>query len=587
MQGFLQRQPDALAHEYLGPVYRGGGCVPKGKRGSAGPAHPSRSGVDSAPIYTRPRQPPLPRHERGRSPSMTLPAALTLIVATLVGAPEPLTVAEASDFRATSTYAEVMQFCEALDEASELVHLESMGRSAEGKSLPLMIIADPPVTSPLDARASGKLVIFLLNNIHAGEVCGKEASLMLARDLALTPHAPKNASMLSRIVFVIAPIYNADGNDRMSPNNRPGQLGPELGMGERANSQGLDLNRDHVKLESPEARALVSQLNRWDPHLTIDTHTTNGTRYRYQLTYAEPMHPSGAEEPREFLRTEMLPEVSRRMLERTGRATFFYGNFNREHTAWTTYSCMPRFGTQYRGLRGRMSILSEGYAHVLYKDRVLATYEFLRECALYSAEHASRMQRIHRNADLGDGLPPGRMVGIRHEMAAYKDPVVVAGYKLRRSAGGVVDVLDEPAEVTVQHFGRFVATTSVEAPFAYLIPPGHDAVVENLHRHGVLVDPVIRLHTVDVEVARIRSVAFRDPPFQGHRMATLDVNWRSERRAIGPGWHRVEVGGRLAPFTVSLLEPESEDGLAAWNFFDGGLREGAEFPVLRVPLQPE
>ena len=134
-------------------------------------------------------------------------------------------------------------------------------------------------------------------------------------------------------------------------------------MGQRPNGQGLDLNRDHVKLESPEARGQVKFLNEWDPHVVIDTHTTNGSRHRYTLTYAAPLNPSGDEAPIAFIRDELLPAVSASLEQRTGYATFFYGNFDREMTRWQTYSPMPRFGGPYRGLRGTMSILSEAYAY--------------------------------------------------------------------------------------------------------------------------------------------------------------------------------------------------------------------------------
>ena len=61
-----------------------------------------------------------------------------------------------------------------------------------------------------------------LGNIHAGEVCGKEALLMLGRELAMQP----DHEMWDDVVLVLCPIYNADGNEKMSPDNRPGQVGP-------------------------------------------------------------------------------------------------------------------------------------------------------------------------------------------------------------------------------------------------------------------------------------------------------------------------------------------------------------------------
>src|SRR5205823_2930895 len=141
--------------------------------------------------------------------------------------------------KATSRHEEVVAFCEQLARESPLVRLGDLGTSQQGRKLPLMIVADPPVASPEEARRSGKLVVFTLGNIHAGEVDGKEALLMLARDIVMSKERP----LLKDLVLVIAPIFNADGNEKFARTNRPEQAGPEE-VGTRANAQGLDLNRD-------------------------------------------------------------------------------------------------------------------------------------------------------------------------------------------------------------------------------------------------------------------------------------------------------------------------------------------------------
>src|SRR5262249_54467314 len=156
-----------------------------------------------------------------------------------------------------------------------------LGISVEGRKLPLLILADPPISTPQEAARNKKLVVYAQGNIHAGEVDGKEALLMLARDLATAKERP----LLKDLVIVIAPIFNASGNEKISKQNRRGQIGPEEGAGARQNAQGLDLNRDFVKLESPEVRSLVRFFNKWNPAVFIDCHTTNGSYHRYTITY--------------------------------------------------------------------------------------------------------------------------------------------------------------------------------------------------------------------------------------------------------------------------------------------------------------
>ena len=232
---------------------------------------------------------------------------LRAVAAQEPAAPLP-TVAEASDYQATSRYEEVVTFCNRLAEASDVVRLAEMGESFEGRSLPLIVLADPPIATAEEAAASGKLLTFAFANIHAGEVCGKEALLMLAREIAMAEDHP----LLKDLIIVFAPILNADGNERMAPDNRPGQAGPNE-MGIRPNAQGLNINRDFTKLETPEARAMVRFLSEWDPAVIIDLHTTNGSYHQYTLTYDAPRNPAADPAIIEFTRDRMLPEVGRRL----------------------------------------------------------------------------------------------------------------------------------------------------------------------------------------------------------------------------------------------------------------------------------
>jgi hypothetical protein len=484
-----------------------------------------------------------------------------------------LTVAERSEYRSTATYAEVTALLDRIESKSALLRRSELGKTVEGRTIPLVILADPPIETAEQAKASGKVIVLGLGNIHAGEVCGKEALLMLTRELAGRADHP----LLDDLIVVLVPIYNADGNERLSTDHRPGQIGPAGGVGQRPNAQGHDLNRDHVKLESPESRGLVRFLTDWDPHLTIDTHTTNGSRHRYTLTYAAPLNPSGPAGPIGLARDVMLPDITRRLRERTGYETFFYGNFNRDRTVWQTYSALPRFGGPYRGLRGQMSILSEAYAYASFKDRVLVTREFVREILTYAAQHHDRIIATHeaarrRTIEAGRNPQPDDVVGIRHRLAAFEEPVVIPGFD--------EEAHEVSRDYTVVHLGRFEPTVSVRRPFAYVMGPGLEVVVENLTAHGIEVDPFAGEGVVETYV--VKRVERTKQPFEGHHLVRLDVEARIEKRRFPAGSFTVRTGQWLGTLAVYLLEPESEDGLAAWNFFDDHLAEGTVYPVHRV-----
>jgi hypothetical protein len=493
-----------------------------------------------------------------------------------------LTVAENSGYRATSHHVDVVAFCRELAKRSPLVKLGELATSVEGRKLPLIIIADPPVATPEEAARSGKLVIYAQGNIHAGEVDGKEALLMLARDLVLANERP----LLKDLVLVITPIFNADGNERMAKTNRPGQVGPEEGAGVRYNAQGLDLNRDFVKLESPEVRALVRLLNRWDPAVIIDTHTTNGSHHRYTITYEGPRVPAGDARIITEVRDRLLPEVGRRLEQRSGYKSFFYGNFSRDHARWETVPAMPRYGTLYVGLRNRIGILSESYSYASYRDRVLATRDFVRSILDYCAVHKDQLRTLlaeAREATIRAGREPKATdrVAIRCQLVPLDRRMTVLGFVEEEKNGRRVATA-QPKDYAAQYLGACAPTLSIRRPYAYLFPASHAKVRENLQRHGLTVEELRADAKLDVEVYRIDKITRAARVFQNHRLVTVDASPRMDRRSVPAGTLLVRTGQPLGSLAVYFLEPQSEDGLCTWNFFDDVLKQGQDYPVLRL-----
>ncbi len=509
---------------------------------------------------------------------------------------ELLTVAEKSGYKATAKYDDVEALADRLvawkaaeGEAGKggLVRKLELGKTTEGRSIPLLIVADPPVGTPEEAARSGKMVVLLFGNIHAGEVEGKEALMMLARDIITSAERP----LLKDMVLAIVPIYNADGNERFGPTaeHRPGQVGPEEGVGIRENATGLDLNRDYVKLEAPETRAIVHFMGEWDPAMVIDTHTTNGSHHRYTLTYMGPTNPAGSQEIIKFVRDTMLPAVGKALLEKTGVHTFFYGNLEppgADHTQWTTYPDLPRYGAPYVGLRNRLAILSEAYAYAPFKERVEATRDFCRGCLEYAAEKKDEIRGMIRKADeatVTAGREPkdGDEVPIRSEVKSFAEKVTALGFVEEERDGKRV-ATQTPKDYTVELVNDFVPTVTVKRPFAYLFPASLTNVVENLRRHGAQVEELREDIEVDVEAYRIEAVAKAMRPFQGHDLLDVNATATAKTERMPAGTIVVRTAQPLGTLAAYLLEPRSADGLCAWNFFDQSLSLGSDFPVVRV-----
>lgn len=494
------------------------------------------------------------------------------------GKDEPLlTVAEKSNWTATSKHAEVIEFCEKLSKASPRVGYSEYGRSGEDRPLVMLTLADPPVKTPEEARQSGKAIVLVFANIHAGEVDGKEGVMMLARDLALAKDSP----LFKDVVVLIVPDLNPDGNDRFGQNRR-GQNGPTQGMGTRANARGLDLNRDFVKVESPEIAGLIRIVDQWDPHIIVDCHTTNGSYHRHVITYDTCKHPACDSRILKLANDKMIPELTERLEKKGGWKSFYYGNFNRDKTLWETYGHEPRYSTQYCALRNRIGILSESYSYAPYKDRILASKDFVNVILDYAAAHKDELRRTLAEVDetVKSGKGP---VALQAKIVPLPGRYTILGYEEKSVNGGRPKPTEVNKDYPVTYVGGVEPTLSVERAAEYLIPAKYSTAIDNLKRHGIHVETLPQEQEMTVEVNHVTKFRKARGEFQKHLMdLPLETEVKTEKRKVPAGTFVVKTTQKLGTLAAFLLEPRSEDGLTTWNYFDDGLAEGQDHPVLRV-----
>ena len=501
-----------------------------------------------------------------------------------------LTRAERTGYRETTRYDEVVQLVESAAALSDRVHATSFGMTVEGRSLPLVVVGDVPDARSASVIAPGRIRVWLQANIHGGEVCGKEALLMLLRDLVNGGHEAWQSSL----ILLIAPIYNADGNERLALDNRPYQLGPVGGTGTRPNAQDLDLNRDHMKLESPEARALVGAYADYDPHVVIDLHTTNGTQHAYHLTYAPPLHPNTHPAIDTLLRDEWLPAVSDAVRASDGWEFYHYGNVPRAAGAepsWRTFDHRPRFNNNYVGLRNRIALISEAYAYAPFEERVAATLRFVEESLAFAHEHAARIAALTAEAD--GTTVAGRSLAVRAVPRRSPEPVEIllgrteevphpeTGAPMRRR----LDVF-EPTLMD-EYVAFEPAGDGLEvAPASYYVPADLTRVVDLLAAHGVGAEPLPAAVTVDAEQFVISGTSLAERAFEGHYQRTVAGAWEAVERTVPAGTLVVTVAPRLGRLAFALLEPRSDDGIVNWNFLDEWIEAGSVYPILRVRAAP-
>jgi len=456
------------------------------------------------------------------------------------------TTAEASDFKSTSTYDDVVKFMKAVHDASPaIIFYTTYGTTYEGRAMPLAIVGTGLKDgSPESVRATGKLRVHIQGNIHAGEVEGKESAQILLREFAKGLHA----DWLTSMVFLVTPIFNADGNEKFSLTNRGVQNGPINGEGTRANGQNLNINRDFMKLETPEGRAFAKLWNDYDPQVGFDLHTSDGSSHGYYLTYAPPLNPDTSGEIMQIMKNEWFPFITRSIKAEYGWDTFYYGNVSAAGgrggggggggrgrggapaaggaagragaapagaaaggrgaaaapptptpevvgapppaggmRAWATFEHLPRYHNSYVGMRNRFALLSEAYAYATFEDRIKATSRFLDAALTFAYENADRLKHACDDADKENII--GTLQATRAQM----------------TRGGTIDVLMGEVEseknpnnganmnrrVDVVHPEKMIdmlwfEPSSLEnVPQEYYVPASATKAIDLLKAHGI------------------------------------------------------------------------------------------------------
>jgi hypothetical protein len=494
------------------------------------------------------------------------------------------TRAERTNYVETSRYEDVVNFLNTVAKSSRIVHYTTFGYTFEGRALPLAVVGRVADASPRAVRASGKLRVYIQANIHAGEVEGKEAMQALVRDIAAGQHQ----QWLDSMVLLVAPIYNADGNERVTLTNRGPQNGPIGGMGIRANAQGLNINRDNIKLDTPEARSMVKLLNDYDPQVMLDLHTTDGSRHAYHLTWEIPNNPAVDPAITKMAAEEWLPAVSQAIQKKDGWVLHSYGDVGGQapDRVWTTVEDLPRYTHNYWGLRNRFGILSETYSYLTFQERIATAARFVEEILDFANANAARLRKIAEDADTHS------IVGQR---LSLRSRVKRSGMKAEILMGETADEINpysgermlrrldvrKPEQMWLET--TFESTESERVPSAYYIPAALASAVERLRAHGIRIERLDQPVTVPLEQFRISTNQVAPQAFEKHQERTVTGQYEITERTIPAGSYRVPMNQPLARLAFYLLEPRSNDGLLTWNFIDDALKNSDIYPIVRSP----
>jgi len=489
------------------------------------------------------------------------------------------THAERTHYLHTANYDETMRYCRQLEAGSRWIRMVSYGKSGQGRDLPLLILSRDRAFTPEAARATGKPVVLIQNGIHAGEIEGKDACLALVRDIAVLR---TREELLDSCIVLVLPIFSVDAHERSGPYNRINQNGPAE-MGWRTTPIGLNLNRDYMKAEAPEMRALLREVyTRWWPDLLIDDHTTDGADYQHDVTYAYAL---GAAIPaplerwlRDAFEGRCVPRLAAMGHLPAPYLSFRAGNDPRSGIAWGNMP--PRFSTSYPPLQGRAAILVETHMRKPYATRVKATYDLL--VAVLEELHARPRELTNAVRDAAretaartrSSDPAQRAVALTTRLTDHSVPFAYRGtaatWETSPISGRPVPHYSAaPWDTILPLYREVEPALSVQMPAGYLIPQEWSDAIALLELHGLRVRRFASAWRDTVELQHVDEWNASKELVEGHHPLQITrVSLVRAARTYRPGdaWVPIDQPGAL--LAVNLLEAQASDGLAYWNFFD-------------------
>ena len=502
-----------------------------------------------------------------------------------------ITPTEKSNFITTPDYTETISWLKKLCDASPLLSMISIGKSPEGRDICMVIASSEKTTSAAALRSSTKPSLFVQAGIHSGEIDGKEAGMMLLRDIAFGD----KKQLLDAVNLLFIPILNVDGHERCSPYNRPNQRGPQ-NMGWRTNAENLNLNRDYAKLDTKEIGAVIQVMNEYDPLLYMDIHVTDGADYQYDITFGGLGQQGYSQGIATWLTNTFKPQADNDLKE-NGHipGPLLFAVNNRDFSKGNMLMLgEPRFSHSYGDARHMASVLVENHSLKPFKQRVLGTYillestmkllatkgQLLRENT--KADKAKRVAQIplkwripqmpntgNFDSSSGSHIPDGQseipdslqLLGIESQLV--KSPITHSEY---------VEWTGKPMSAKIVNYKATKGDEWISCPKGYYIPASNYEVIERLKKHGIQMEILKEPREVTVEMYRIRDAKFQNAegnvrPFEGHIQVTANTTVENRKQLFKEGSAYISTDQSLGELAVLLLEPKSPDSYFSWGFF--------------------
>lgn len=486
-----------------------------------------------------------------------------------------ITKFEKSGYVSTSSYDETMKYFQQLDDNSDCAQLFSFGTSPQGRDLKFLAVTKAKSFDVSAFKSSGKPTLLIINGIHSGEIEGKDASMMLLREILISK---QKEYLLDKLNIIVVPIFSVDAHERTSKYNRINQNGPEE-MGWRTTSQNYNLNRDWLKADALEMQYMLQLISKWLPDFIVDTHTTDGADYQYTITYAVEKYDNIHKQTADFLKNNFIPFLTKEV-EKNSYLIFPYVAFRDWSKGFesgvTSYASTPRFSTGYAALQNRPSLLVETHMMKPYKDRVFSTKVVLETVMKFMNNNADELVTLNKEADeqsIKNLSNEKKYFPVGFSSTEKYSEMPFKGFRSYSesstiSGGSKLVYTNEKQTFNIKFYDDVVVSDSVQLPAAYLVPKEFSSLVDRLKLHGVEVETLKENKTMEVIRYKFKNVKLSSTSNEGRQRVNFDYDTFSEKVNVPEGTYLIRTDQRTVRVIAHALEPKSDDSFIKWGFMN-------------------
>lgn len=473
-------------------------------------------------------------------------------------------------------YIEMIERYEKIAAQSEYMQLNKAGLSDAGNLIHLLVIDKHKNFSP---KQSKKPVMLIMNGIHPGESEGIDASLLMLEAFVTNPKLIPDS-----VTLLIIPCYNVDGMINRKQYTRANQNGP-IEKGFRASANNLDLNRDFIKADSKNTFVFYSIFQEWQPHVFLDTHTSNGADYQYTMTLISSQKQKLGGPAAEFMYGKMNPflytDMKKKDLEMAPYVTVF--GKSPDEAGYDVFVEGPKYSTGYAALFGCLGFVAETHMLKAYPERVKATYFLFESFLQFAQQNASELVRT-KEKQLNWMLSQTQYHSNFEVDKSKSTPLLFKGYTLEKHPSELGNYerhfynRNKPFSKTIPFYDSTVAKIHLEIPEYLIVKQEWQEVIARLKANKIQHLTLNNAQIWDVQAKYINQISYAKQPYEGHFVhQQIKCSSHKTKIEIKPGDWLIPVKQPGIWYLMEALSPETWDGFMHWNFFDPILNEKEGF----------